>query len=286
VATNLSLPSSDDQGSFNGSGTGIAGSSGGAYVPLTAALPGSGATLVRFKYMTDANTGGRGVVLDNIAIGGGAADGGETEAERNAWTYDGFLAMKDGIGITQHFNAYVAENRQYDGYDASLKTAYNFGFLDTLATSDKVEHYPYQDGLLISYWNEAFGDNNVGDHPGSGLVLPVDAHPSFHHSYDGHLLRPRILSYDSTFGLEQTDSITLHKDSQATTIASQPAVSVFNDLNDYWFNADEHAATGSHVGRYQPGWNSVKVPKTGTQIRVKSVSAQGRMMQVEVGPSK
>ena len=70
------------------------------------------------------------------------------------------------------------------------------------------------------------------------------------------------------------------------TIPSQPAVSVFNDLNDYWFNADEHAATGSHVGRYQPGWNSVKVPKTGTQIRVKSVSAQGKLMQVEVSPAK
>jgi len=28
------------------------------------------------------------------------------------------------------FNAYVAENRQYDRYDASLKTAYNFGFAD------------------------------------------------------------------------------------------------------------------------------------------------------------
>ena len=286
VLTNLSLPASDDQGSFNTSGTGIAGSSGGVYKALTATLPGSGASLVRWRYATDANTGGKGAVFDNIAISGTPVDGGETDADAAAWTYDGFLRIKDGVGITKHFNAYVAENRQYDGYDASLKTAYNFGFLDTLATSDKVEHYPYQDGLLISYWNEAFGDNNVGDHPGSGLVLPVDAHPSFHHSYDGHLLRPRILSYDSTFGLEQTDSITLHKDSQATTIASQPAVSVFNDLNDYWFNADEHAATGSHTGRYQPGWNSVKVPKTGTQIRVKSVSAQGKLMQVEVGPSK
>jgi immune inhibitor A len=284
VTTNESLPASDDEGSFNESGTGIAGSSGGVYKPLTANLPGSGTALVRFKYMTDANTGGKGVVLDNIVIGGGAADGGESEADRSAWTYDGFLAIKDGVGITKHFNAYVAENRQYDGYDTSLKTAYNFGFLDS--KPDWVEHYPYQDGLLINYWNEAYGDNNVGDHPGSGLVLPVDAHPSFHHSYDGHLLRPRILSYDSTFGLERTDSITLHKDSKPATIASQPAVSVFNDLNDYWFNADEHAATGSHVGRYQPGWNSVKVPKTGTQIRVKSVSAQGKMMQVEVGPSK
>ena len=284
VLTNRSLPASDDEGSFNDSGTGIAGSSGGAYLPLTAALPGSGASLLRFKYMTDANTGGRGVVLDNIAISGGAADGGEAEADRNAWEYDGFLAIENGVGITSHFNAYVAENRQYDGYDTSLKTAYNFGFLNT--KPDWVEHYPYQDGLLISYWNEAYGDNNVGDHPGKGLILPVDAHPSFHHTHDGHLMRPRLLSYDSTFGLEPTDAITVHKDSQPSSIPSQPAVPVFDDRNAYWFNADEHAATGSHVGRYQPGWNSVEVPKTGTQIRVKSVSGQGKLMQVEVRPAK
>ena len=284
VMTNRSLPASDDSGSFNESGTGIAGSSGGVYKPLTAALPGSGTALIRFKYMTDANTGGRGVVLDNIAVTGGAVDGGESEADRNAWEYDGFLAIENGVGITKHFNAYVAENRQYDGYDASLKTAYNFGFLDS--KPDWVETYPYQDGLLISYWNEAYGDNNVGDHPGSGLILPVDAHPSFHHTYDGHLMRPRLLSYDSTFGLEATDAITVHKNSQPSTIPSQPAVPVFDDRKDYWFNADEHAATGSHVGRYQPGWNSVAVPKTGTQIRVKGVSAQGKMMQVEVRPAK
>jgi immune inhibitor A len=78
----------------------------------------------------------------------------------------------------------------------------------------------------------------------------------------------------------------VHKDSQPSSIPSQPAVPVFDDRNAYWFNADEHAATGSHVGRYQPGWNSVEVPKTGTQIRVKSVSGQGKLMQVEVRPAK
>ena len=94
------------------------------------------------------------------------------------------------------------------------------------------------------------------------------------------------MSFDSTFGLEPTDAITINKNSQPVTIPSQPAVPVFDDRNDYWFNADAHGATGSHVGRYQPGWNSVKVPKTGTQIRVKSTSAQGNFMQVEVKPAK
>ena len=128
--------------------------------------------------------------------------------------------------------------------------------------------------------------NNVGDHPGGGLILPVDAHPTFHHWYDGHLIRPRILTFESTSGLEPTDAITINKNSQPVTIPSQPAVPVFDDRKDYWFNADEHAATGSHVGRYEPGWYSVNVPKTGTQIRVKGTSAQGNFMQVEVSPAR
>jgi immune inhibitor A len=286
VTTNLSLPASDDDGSFNGSGTGTAGSSGGAYKSLvsTSALP-TGNVLVRFRYETDANTGGKGVVFDNVAVTGSALDGGEDDAVATAWTYDGFLRIKDGIGVTQHFNAYVAENRQYDGYDKSLATAYNFGFLSTLL-EDKVESYPFQNGLLVTYWDESESNNNVGDHPGSGLILPVDAHPTWYHSYDGHLLRPRILAYDSTFGLEPTDSITLNKEGHPVTIPSAPAVSTFNDLNSYWSNTDEHAATGAHDGRYQPGWYSVNVPKTGTTIRVKSVSAQGSLMQVEVAPAK
>jgi immune inhibitor A len=58
---------------------------------------------------------------------------------------------------------------------------------------------------------------------------------------------------------------------------------VFNDLKDWWFNADGDAATGEHVGRYQPGWYGVDVPKTGTTIRVVGTSLDAKFMQVEVG---
>jgi len=78
----------------------------------------------------------------------------------------------------------------------------------------------------------------------------------------------------------------VHKNSQPSSIPSQPAAPVFDDRNDYWFASDGDGGTPGHVGRYQPGWNSVQVPKTGTQIRVKSVSGQGKLMQVEVRPAK
>ena len=67
------------------------------------------------------------------------------------------------------------------------------------------------------------------------------------------------------------------------TIASKPAVPVFDDTLRWWSGADGHAATGGHVGRYQPGWYGVDVPRTGTTITVKSVAATGQM-QIEVAP--
>ena len=98
----------------------------------------------------------------------------------------------------------------------------------------------------------------------------MDAHPVFYHTYDGQLARPRVLSFDSTFGLQPTDAITIHKDSVATHIPSEPAVKVFDDSMNWWFNQDQHASTGNHVGRYQPGWVGVNVPNTGTIITVLS----------------
>jgi len=222
--------------------------------------------------------------VDAIAVTGQPLDGAESDA---GWTFSpadgsGFRATAGSVERA-FFNAYIAENRQYDGYDTSLKTAYNFGFP---TKPDMVESYPYQNGLLINYWDGSQNDNNVGDHPGSGLVLPVDAHPEFTHWADNTLMRNRILSYDSTFGLEKTDAITLHNPATgvAGTVASKPAQPVFDDTKTWWVNADQHGATGAHPGRYQPGWYGVDVPKTGTTIRVVGSSKQGSSLNVLVAP--
>ena len=73
-----------------------------------------------------------------------------------------------------------------------------------------MEFFRYNPGALISYWDTSYSDNNVGDHPGAGEILPVDAHPNFNHAPDGTLLRPRILSYDSTFSTKPRDQQTIH----------------------------------------------------------------------------
>jgi immune inhibitor A len=274
IVTNLSSPASEDQSGINSSGAGIDGFTTG-YVPLTATLP-AGTNALRVRYTTDPAVTELGFMIDNIAINGTPV--GTAEAEEG-WTFDGFKRTT-GTEVSFHFNAYVLENRQYDEYDRSLATAYNFGFLNT--KPDWVEHYPYQDGLLISYWDESFSDNSVGDHPGGGLILPVDAHPSHEHWANGQYMRQRIQSYDSTFGLERTDRITLHLNSEPTTIRSKPAVRLFDDMRSWWSGDDGHSAA-SH-GRFQPGWTGVNVPQSGTKIKVLAESAGGRVLHVAVNP--
>ena len=107
-----------------------------------------------------------------------------------------------------------------------------------------------------------------------GLLLPIDAHPDvlYHSQFPSWSWGNRIQTYDATFGLEPTDPITLHVQGWESSHPSLPAVPIFDDNLSYW-RAD------------RPN-SSVITPVTGTQIRVKSISARGSFMQVEVRPSK
>jgi len=268
-------------------GNGITGTSGSGHVcdqfftpvwvPVTADLSAYANSTIqlRFRYWTDGAVVGQGFGVDDIAITGQATDGAETDP---GWTYAGF-SRTTGTTVTPYFNAYVAEFRQYRGYDRSLQSGpYNF----TGATF--VEHFPYQDGLLISYWDSSFSDNNVGDHPGGGLILPIDSHPGILHWSNGgvgSVARPRIQSYDATFTLAPTDAITLHNGpgGSTLTVPSQAGGSTFNDNNSYWVNGDPGDAAGNT--RYQSEWNSVNNPHTGTTIRIQNIDSAG-FMQVRV----
>ena len=57
---------------------------------------------------------------------------------------------------------------------------------------------------------------------------------------------------------------------------------MFDDTANWWFNADQHAATGAHDGRYQPGWYGVEVPKTGTTIKVAKPGKRNGTMDIVI----
>ncbi|MCK5633910.1 MAG: immune inhibitor A, partial [Anaerolineales bacterium] len=270
VETNFSTTDDPNGQNF---GYGITGSSGGNWLTLTADLSAfTGDVLLGFRYWTDGYVVNPGFMVDDIAVSGHPLDDAESDA---GWTFAGFR-LTTGSESAFYSNYYVAEFRQYRGYDAGLANAYNFGWGGVPGLGNWVEHFPYQDGLLISYWDNSFTDNNVGANCTAGrcggLLLPVDAHPDLMYRADGGIWRNRVQTYDATFGLEPTDAITLHWRGDTSEHPSLPAVPIFDDNNSYYDPANP--------------MGSVIVPATGTQIRVKSTSAQGTFMQVQVRPSK
>lgn len=274
INTNLSTNTNPNGQNF---GYGITGTSNGAWVDLTADLSAyAGQTVdLEFRYWTDVAVVGAGLGIDDIAITGLPTDGGETDP---GWTYDGFVRT-NGLVDTAAFNAYLVENRQYTGYDKSLKTGpYNFGFLDKPELQNYVEHFPYQNGMLVWYYNEEFADNNVGDYCAAGKCggryLPVDAHPKLLIRPDGLVWRPRVQSFDSTFGLQDTDKLCLSYMSEEKCYGPFDNNDTFNDLESYW------VAPKPNIGHL--GWASVNVPNTGTKIKVVSEDMNTGNLGIEV----
>ncbi|MFD3652711.1 immune inhibitor A domain-containing protein [Streptomyces sp. 24-1644] len=227
---------------------------------------------LRFRYQTDGGAGGKGFTADAITVN---ADGAvlftdNAEGDDNGWTAKGFSRI--GASFTQDYpQYYIAENRQYVSYDKTLKVGpYNFGFSTT--RPDWVEHYPYQNGLMVWLWDKSQKDNNTSQHHGQGLILPVDSHAKPLKWANGSLLRNKIQPFDAPFSWQRTDGFTLHNADVPLRIKPSHGVPVFDDRKGtYWYAENP---TGS-----------VKVPDTNTRISIVSEPRSGSTMTVLVGPS-
>ena len=162
-------------------------------------------------------------------------------------------------------NFYIAGHRSYVSYDKYLKTGpYFFGYP---AQPDKVDHYSYQEGLLISYWDTSQVDNNTNVHPGTGRNLYIDSRPAPFYNLEGLPWRARIQVYDAPFSLKKADSFTLHINGKPSYIRGQAAQPLFDDTKKYFY--DELPNHG------------VKLPAVGVKIKV--VDVNGTSMKVKFG---
>jgi immune inhibitor A len=229
---------------------------------------------IRFRYKTDGGAGGMGFTADNLTV---KADGtalftDDAEGDDNGWTARGFSRV--GASVTGDFpQFYLAENRQYVSYDKTLAVGpYNFGWRDGGDKQNWVEHYQYRPGLMIWQWDTSQRNNNVGEHPGRGLILPIDAHAKPLKWADGKLLSNKITPYDAAFGKFKVPGMTLHKLGVATKIPGQSGVPVFDDhKGTYWYAENP---TGS-----------VKTTDTNTRIQIVKQPGNGSSITVKVGPS-
>ncbi|MFE9726369.1 immune inhibitor A domain-containing protein [Streptomyces sp. NPDC005794] len=227
---------------------------------------------VRFRYQTDGGAGGKGFAADAITV---TADGAalftdDAEGDDNGWTAKGFSRI--GESFTDDYpQYYIAENRQYVSYDKTLEVGpYNFGFSST--RPDWVEHYAYQNGLMVWLWDTSQKDNNTSVHPGQGLILPVDSHAEPLKWTDGSLLRNKIQPFDAPFSRYPNKGFTLHNADVPLRIKPSPGVPVFDDRKGtYWY---EENPTGS-----------VDVTDTNTRISIVNEPLSGSTITVKVGPS-
>lgn len=246
----------------------------GAYKKLSFSLDAYAGKKVdfRFRYQTDGGAGGKGFAADAITVtaDGAALFSDNAEGDDNGWTAKGFSRI--GESFTQNYpQYYIAENRQYVSYDETLKVGpYNFGFSGT--RPDWVEHYAYQNGLLVWLWDTSQKDNNTSVHPGQGLILPVDAHAKPLKWKDGSLLRNKIQPFDAPFSWYPNQGFTLHNADVPLHIKPALGNPVFDDRKGtYWYKENP---TGG-----------VKVPDTNTRISIVHEPRNGSTMSVLVSPS-
>jgi immune inhibitor A len=232
-------------------------------VPLTS-IAGKNAKF-RFRYVTDGGVAPIGFFADDISV---TADGASVfsdgaEGAATGWTLNGFKATT-GQETKAYDNFYIASNRTYASWDQYMQSGpYHFGYTDKPRL---VDHFPYQDGLLVSYWDTSVPDNNTSVHPGSGQILPVDANPEPIYNLQGQPWRPRIAGYDAPFSLQKSDSFTLHADGRASYVRGKDAQPLFDDTKKYWY-AEQPTA-------------GVKLPGAG--VRIKVLSQDGTSMQIRV----
>ncbi len=156
-------------------GFGISGTSDG-WVDLTATVP-DGTNAIRWRYLTDGAFALNGFQVDDITLDGEVI--GDAETTDEGWTFKGFRRTT-GTDFVSYLNAYFVDNRQYVRRDNLLRHLYSYiGYSGK--RSNKVEFYANEPGALVTYWDTTYSDNNVGDHPGHGELLVVDAHPEFDH---------------------------------------------------------------------------------------------------------
>jgi immune inhibitor A len=183
-------------------GAPVDGSSKGHWKGLRYSVPGGAAdTLFRFRYQTDGGVHLAGAFIDDIAIKMGQTTVTDNvEGATSEWTAEGGFRISTGSEETVGDRYYIAENRTYVGYDTTLRDGpyqYSFGLTDP----NKVEHFAFEDGLLVWMVDETYGDNNKSEHPGHGLALPIDARPAAFKYADGSAPSNRRQPFDAAFSL-------------------------------------------------------------------------------------
>jgi immune inhibitor A len=257
--------STDGGANWQRLGSGVDGSSNGRWTTLRYSYDAGGQpSMFRFRYQTDGGVHLAGAFLDDISVNG---DVDTVEGGEGRWTKTGLWTINDGTVSKTSPTYYLVENRDYVGYDDTLRTG-PYQFSNAYTAPDRVEFFKFQPGMLVWYVNHSEEDNNTSQHPGRGLSLPVDVRPAKFTYPDGTAPSNRRQPLDATFGLQPSAETCLHKEvlagkGQSQTVETVKAcspggagVATFDDTNPegYWSEGNSQ--------------NSVKVAGAGVKVTV------------------
>ncbi|MBM7829313.1 immune inhibitor A [Agromyces cerinus] len=192
----------------------VSDTSNGKWTTLRYTVPGGNAeTQFRFRYQSDGGVHLAGAFIDDIVVksGGTTILTDDVENDGSGWTAAGGFRQSTGTEVSSGDRYYLAENRTYVGYDATLEVG-PYQFDRGLTQPDHVEHFAFQDGLLMWAIDETYSDNNTIEHEGHGLALPIDAGVTPMTYPDGTMPSNRRQPFDATFGLQTIDATALHKE--------------------------------------------------------------------------
>ncbi len=238
-------------------------------------------SLFRYRYETDGAVSRPGALIDTIRIsserGVILVDNAETRKTKKGVTVDANWGMNKGYVDRSTERFYLVENRQFQGYDAVLKTGpYNFG--TPLSRPNWVQFYSYTPGVLIWMIDRAYTDNNTSEHPGAGMALPVDARVAPIVSPEGVMPKGgRRQGYDATFGLGSYSKLCLPRETATGVVTpcapEAPQSSLFNDKNP-----------NAYYDSVNLPYHSVQVSGRGVQVQVTGQNADGSVTVKVVNP--
>lgn len=195
-----------------------------------------GARALRFVYSTDHLITGSGVLIDDVRAGAAPAEGAENGLPAG-WTATGW-APGDGTVLSAAPGYYIAERRDLTGYDDALRSGPFVADLRRGASS--VDHFGYEGGVLLTFWDARAGDNAVSTHAGSGRLLVVDARPTPLETTSGGVAPAGLHPFDAPFGRSwlrgfAVDGYSVGPTGELTAdrvrVRAQPPVATFDDLD-------------------------------------------------------
>ncbi len=193
VITNLegNITTTDDPFGQN-LGNGITGNSNGwvdAEFDLSA-FAGQTVYLV-VSYLSDLFVTHPGMYIDELTveIDGSIIATGDADSASELFTLGGFT-LNDGFIYTEHY--YLLEWRTHNGTDSGL------GHINIVG-----QNMIFEEGMVVWYVDNKYGDNHVGVHPGDGFLGVVDADQKTLFWSDGLAASTRFQVHDAAFNKDK-----------------------------------------------------------------------------------